>query len=418
MFIVMFALLLLGVPIGAAMFIGIFVLIKFNPVTNMQYLMQTIYSGTADFSYLSLPFFMVCGTMMEGGGLSKRLVNFANSLIGNITGSYGMVTVLACMMFGAVSGSAPATVAAIGAIMIPIMVKNGYPKYYAVALVATAGSLGVIVPPSYPMVLYAVTLNNASITQMFTAGWGPAAVVGGTLIVINYFYCRKRGIKGEVPFDIRNVWSTFKSGVLALVMPLIILGGIYSGIFSATESAVIATVYGVIVGMFVYKELTPKRFWNEFKDIGVYMGGTMLCLAPAKALGSVFAYLDVTGIVSRFLFNISTEQHVILFFIFIILFIAGMFIQTTPCIIILGPTLYAVVAQVGVDPVHFGLIMVLALSIAFITPPVAVNLFVASTLTGVDIMRITRHNWRFLIALIIDFFLIAFFPQISLFLIR
>lgn len=418
MFIVMFGLLFLGVHLGPAMFIAVFVLLKLLPVTSMSFIMQTIYASVADFSYLSLPFFMICGTLMEGGGLSKRLVNFANSLIGGITGSYGMVTIIACMLFGAVSGSAPATVAAIGAIMIPIMIRSGYPKYYAIALVATAGGLGVIVPPSYPMVLYAVTLNNSSITELFTAGWGPAFVVGGSLMIVNYFYCRKHGIKGDTKFEFKNVLKTFKEGILSLIMPVIILGGIYSGIFSATESAVIATVYGLIIGLFVYKELNFKSAWLEFREIGVYMGGTMLCFAPAKAMGVIFAYLDVTGLVSDMLFKVSTNQYAVLAFIFIFLFIIGMFIQTTPAIIIFGPTLWGVVSQVGVDPVHFGLVFVLGLCIAFITSPVAANLFIASTLTGVDIVRITKNNWRFLIVMIVDFFIVAFIPQLSLMLIR
>lgn len=413
MFLVMFGLMFLGVPIAASIFLAMVALIAINPVTTANFLAQTFYSGVANFTMLALPFFMVAGTIMETGGLSKRLVNAAKSMIGGITGSLGMVTVLSCMFFGAVSGSAPATVAAIGAIMIPMMVQDGYNKYYATALTCCAGGLGVIVPPSYPMVLYGVTVNQ-SVGDLFMAGLGPALVVGGILMVINYFYCRKHGLKGENHFSFSAMLKSFWDAKWALIMPVIILGGIYGGFFTATEAAVIAAVYGIFVGLFVYKELKFSRLWQIFRDNTAFIAGTMLVMAPAKATGQVFAYLNITRTISDFLFGISTNYYVILFFVFVVLFIVGMFVQTTPAIVILAPTLMAVVSQVGVHPIHFGIIMTMALAIAFVTPPVALNLFVGSSMTGISIDRITRSAWPFLIGLIIAFFVIAYIPSISL----
>lgn len=413
MFLVMFGLMFLGVPIAIAIFLAMVLLIQMNPVTTANFLAQTFYSGVANFTMLALPFFMVAGTIMETGGLSKRLVNAAKSMIGGITGSLGMVTIIACMFFGAVSGSAPATVAAIGAIMIPMMVQDGYNKYYATGLTCCAGGLGVIVPPSYPMVLYGVTVNQ-SVGDLFMAGLGPALVVGGILMIINYVYCKKHGLKGDNKFSLREMGKSFWDAKWALVMPVIILGGIYGGIFTATEAAVVAAVYGIIVGLFVYKELKLVRLWEIFRDNTAFIAGTMFVMAPAKATGQVFAYLNITKIISNFLFSISTNTYVVLFMIFIILFIVGMFVQTTPAIVILAPTLVAVVQQVGVDPIHFGIIMTLALAIAFVTPPVALNLFVGSSMTGISIDRITRAAWPFLIGLIIAFFVVAFCPPISL----
>ena len=217
MFVVMFGLMFAGVPIAVSMFIGMFVLIAINPVTTGAFLAQTCYGGVASFTNLALPFFMISGTIMETGGLSKRLVNVANSLIGGVTGSLGMVTVIACMFFGAVSGSAPATVAAIGAIMIPMMVQEGYNKYYATALACVAGGLGVIVPPSYPLVLYGVTCNQ-SVGDLFIAGLLPSCVVGGVLIIINYFYCKKHGLKGENKFNVKDAAKAIWDAKWALVM--------------------------------------------------------------------------------------------------------------------------------------------------------------------------------------------------------
>lgn len=413
MFLVMFGLMFLGVPIAVAIFIALFYLISVNPVTTANFVTQSLYSGIASFTNLALPFFMISGTIMETGGLSKRLVRAANSLVGGITGSLGMVSVIACMFFGAVSGSAPATVAAIGSIMIPMMVQNGYNKYYATGLICCAGGLGVIVPPSFPMVLYGVTCN-VSVGQLFMAGLGPACVVGAILMTINYVYCKRAGLKGENTFSTKNVIESFWDAKWAMVMPVIILGGIYGGYFTATEAAVVAAVYGIIVGLFFYKELKLKALWNIFKDNTAFIAGTMFVMAPAKATGSVFAYLGVTRIISDFLFSISKNYYVVLFMIFIILFIVGMFVQTTPAIVILAPTLLAVVRQVGVNPIHFGLIMTLALAIAFVTPPVALNLFVGASMTGISIDKITRAAWPFLIGLIISSFVVAYVPAISL----
>jgi C4-dicarboxylate transporter DctM subunit len=413
MFIVMFGLLFAGIPIAVALFLPLFLLISMNPVTTANFLAQSLYSGVASFTMLALPFFMVAGAVMEMGGLSRRLVNVSNSMVGSVTGSLGMVTVLACMFFGAVSGSAPATVAAIGTIMIPMMVREGYDKYYATGLTCVAGGLGVIVPPSYPMVLYGVTCN-VPIGTLFIAGIGPALVVGGILMFFNYIYCKKHGLKGTNKFSFTKMLKSIWDAKVALVMPIIILGGIYGGIFTATEAAVIAVVYGIVIGLFVYKELKLVNLWKIFKENIVYIAGTMFVMAPARATGTVFAYLGVNKGISNFIFSISDNRYAVLLILYGILFIVGMFVQTTPAIIILAPTLLSVVMQVGIDPVHFGMILVLALSIAFVTPPVAINLFMGSTMTGISIDKITKAAIPFIIGLIVALIVVGFIPEISL----
>jgi len=390
MFILMFLFFLIGVPIGISLILPVFIFLFMNPITSPEFIGQTLYTGTASFTMIALPFFMICGNIMDIGGISKRLVNVANACIGSVTGSLGMVTILACMFFGAVSGSAVATVAAIGIIMIPEMVRNGYDKHYATGLCAVAGGLGIIVPPSYPMVIYGIT-NNESIGDLFIAGIIPALVVGALLMIINYIYAKKHGIKGTEKFKFENAVKAFWNAKLALLMPFIILGGIYSGIFTATEAAVVATVYGIIVGVFIYKEVTLKRLWTMFKDTTTFSGGMMLTVAPAAALGTIFAML----------------------FIFAILFAIGMFVQTTPAIVIFSPVLLAVAQQVGISTVHFGVIMTLALSIAFVTPPVCANIFVAQTMTGLSSDKIIRAAIPFVAAMVLALFIIGFSPWMS-----
>ncbi|MBQ7859656.1 MAG: TRAP transporter large permease [Faecalibacterium sp.] len=409
-------LMMIGVPIGLCLIIPCMLVILSGGVsTSMASILQCLYSGAGSFTMLAIPFFMISGTIMDVGGLSKRLVRLANSIVGNVTGSLGMVTVLACMFFGAVSGSAPATCAAIGAIMIPEMIRAGYNKYYAAGLVACAGGLGIIVPPSYPMVIYAVT-NNESIGDLFMAGFIPALLIGVILMLFNYFISKKNGWKGTQKFSMKEFLSALWDAKWAILMPVIILGGIYSGIFTATEAAVVATVYGLFVGCFIYKAFTLKSLWKIFADNMTFNGGLMLTVAPATALGTVFAYMNVTTAISEFFASISTNYYVIMSIIYVILFIIGMFIQTTPAIVIFSPVLLAVGAQVGLNPLHFGIVMVVALAIAFVTPPVAANLFVASSLTGLSMDKIVKAALPFLLGLIISLVIIGFVPEISTFL--
>lgn len=407
-------LLAIGVPVGIALGFGMIATVigGFN-VTSLSFIAQQMYSGFESLPLVAIPCFMLAGSLMETGGLSKRLVNVANKLIGHTTGGLGTATVVACMFFGAISGSGPATTAAMGGILIPYMVKAKYDRTYATGLSAVAGGLGIIVPPSIPLVVYGVA-TNTSIGDLFLAGLGPALVVGALLIIVNLAISHKQGYHGQGSFSWRELGKALWDAKWALFLPVIILGGIYGGYFTATEAAVVAAVYGIIIGLFVYKELKFPKLWEIFRDNTAFIAGTMFVMAPAKATGQVFAYLNITKIISDFLFSISTNYYVILFLIFIILFIVGMFVQTTPAIVILAPTLLAVVQQVGVDPIHFGIIMTLALAIAFVTPPVALNLFVGSSMTGISIDKITKAALPFLIGLIVAFFVVAFCPPISL----
>lgn len=419
MFLSMFGLLLLGVPIGVSLACSVLILLTVNPLTTTEFVAQALYSGLDSFTLISLPFFMIAGTIMEAGGISKRIVNAANSIVGNITGSLGMVTIIACMFFGAVSGSAIATVAAIGGIMLPAMVKSGYDKVYATALVAIAGSLGMIIPPSTPMVVYGVT-NNVSIGDLFMAGFLPGLLIGGALMVVNYVICKRKGYGAGIKHKVsgKNIGKAFWDAKWALFMPLIILGGIYSGIVTPTEASVVACVYGILVGLLVYKELTFKKLWQMFKDNTCFIGAMLFTFAPAGALSSIFAYLKVPDMITRFFTGITTNQQLILLMMLVLLLIVGMFLETTPSIILFSPILYPVATSVGVDPVHFGIFVVVALAMGLVTPPVAMDLFVAQSMTGISMLKISKKAVPFLLAMFTAVLLITLIPEISMVLVK
>lgn len=407
-----FILLAMGVNIGVSLALPMLISILIEPSLSAGYIVSSLYTQTANFTMIAMPFFIVAGSVMEAGGLSKRLVAVANSLVGRVTGSLGLVTILACFFFGAVSGSSTATVAAIGSIMLPEMVKAGYNKYYSIALVAAAGGLGIIVPPSFPMVVYG-SVMNASIGTLFIGGIGTAIVIAAILIVANYIYCKKNKIRGTESFSWKKVWVAFKDGWPALLMPVIILGGIYGGIFTATEAAVVSVVYGVLIGAFYYRELKFKPMYGMFRSNSIFIAAAMLTMAPASALGRMFSVLGVTKAINAFFLGVTSNPYIAITLIFGILFIAGMFVQTTPMIVIFGPILFAVASQYGIDVFHFGLVMIIALAIAFVTPPVASNLFVVSSMTGVPVNKYMKQLIPFVLLLILGLFVVGFTPEIT-----
>ncbi len=414
LFLVAFFLLAIGVPVGISLGFGMVAVALGFHTTNLTFLAQSMYSGFESLPLTAIPAFMLAGAVMETGGLSKRLVNVANKLVGNTTGGLGTVTVIACMFFGAISGSGPATVAAIGTIMIPYMVKAGYDRTYATGLSAVAGGLGIIVPPSIPLVIYGVA-TNTSIGDLFLAGIGPAFVVGGLLIVTNFFLSRKAGYLGDgSSFSTKELFKALWDAKWALLMPLIILGGIYGGIFTPTEAAVVSIFYGILVGIYGYKELTWPRVWKMLVDNTSFVGGIMLTFAPAAALGAVLALLKVPRDLTNLLFSISSNKIVVLLVVNVFLVFVGMLVDTTSANIIFSPILLAALKPYGVDPIHFGLMMTINLAIGFVTPPVAGNLFVASGMTGIPMGAIAKKAMPFIIAMFLALMIVTYLPITSL----
>jgi len=418
LFVPIVVLLVAGIPIGVAIGAGVVAWIAYSPITNLQFLAQTMYSSVNTVPLLAVPFFMLSGSMMEGGGLSKRLVAVGEELVGNTTGGLANVAIVACLFFGAVSGSAPATVAAIGTIMIPSMTRLNYDKAYATGLMAVAGSLGVIIPPSIPMVFYALA-TNASVPDMFTAGIGPGILVALFLIAANVIISKKRNYLGTgKAFSPVRFFKALWEAKWALLVPIIILGGIYGGIFTPTEASVASCVYALFAGTCLYKELKIKDLPRIFKDTGILFGSVVLTIATATALGGVFSYIGLPAMIGRMIGEASVNKYVILLIINVFLIFVGMIMDPMAAILILAPIFMSIVGPLGIDVVHMGIIMVVNLGIGFVTPPVAINLYVASSLSGLPITKVTKAAIPFLLAMFAALLLITFVEPISMGLVR
>ena len=407
----------LSVPIGVSIGMALCLYGFAGGEMGLDFISQAIFSSMNSFPLIAIPFFILAGSLMEGGGLSKRLINLSNSLVGHFTGGLGIVTVLTCIFFGAISGSAIATVAAVGTIMIPAMEEQGYPRSFATALTAAAGVLGTIIPPSIPMIMYCVALPAASPGNMFMGGIGPGLLAGGALIILVYYYAKRDGYKStNADFQFKNVIKCGIDAIWALFVPFIIIGGIYGGVFSATEAAVVACVYGFFVGKFIYKELSINATSKAFVSSAITVSSILIVVATGSVLGKILTVEGVPKMVENALTSLSSNVYVLLIVINIILLIVGCVMETFTAIIILSPILYPIVAQYGIDVYHFGVMMILNLSIGFITPPVGSNLFVACGITGMKFEKLVKSIWPFLLALIVALILVTFIPEITLFL--
>lgn len=406
--------LLLGVPIGISISLGLISSSLLFDVTTLKFIAQSMYTGLDSLPLIAVPCFMLAGSIMEAGGLSKRLVNVAEKFVGHSIGGYCSVTVIACLFFGAISGSAPATVAAIGTIMIPYMLKQGYDHEFSAGLVSVAGGLGIIVPPSIPFVIYGIS-TQTNIGDLFLGGFGPAVLIAIFLIVVAKFISYKKGYRGsdKKPTG-KEILAALNDAKWALIMPVIILGGIYGGVFTPTEAAVVAIVYGIITGFFVYKELKLKDMIQILDKNTSFVGGVMLSFAPAAALGAVLTMLGVPNMLREFLLSITDNIYIILLIVNIFLLFAGMILDTISAIVVFAPIIYAILIPMGIDPVHLGVIIVVNLAIGFVTPPVAMNLFVASSMTGIPIEGIVKKAAPFIMAMIVALLIITFIPEISL----
>ncbi|SEA76249.1 C4-dicarboxylate transporter, DctM subunit [Thalassobacillus cyri] len=409
--------LLLSVPIGIALGLSTFTTILYSGAIPLQFLMKELVTSVDSFPIMAVPFFILAGEIMGKGGISERLFKFANALVGNKTGGFAMATIITCMFFAAISGSGPATVAAIGGIMIPAMVKQGYDKKFATATVAAAGSIGVIIPPSIPMVIYGV-VGGASIGDMFIAGIIPGLIVGFAMMLWAYIYSRKNNYKGsDEKTSFRYIWETFWDAKWALVIPVIILGGIYGGIFTPTEAAVIAVVYGIIAGLLLYRELALKDLPKLFIDSSLTTATILIIVGTATAFGRLLTIEQIPTQVANMMLAISESEIVIILLITVLLLLVGCFMDTLAAIIILTPILLPIGINLGYDPIHFGIIMVVNLAIGFITPPLGVNLFVGSGISGLSIEALSKAIIPYFLAMLFSLLMITFIPELSLWLI-
>jgi len=408
----LFLFFVINVPIAIAIGLASIAAILFSGSIPPIVVVQKMFTAADSFPLMAVPFFILAGSLMEFGGISRRLVEFANSIVGRFSGGLAFVAIMASMFFGAISGAAVATVAAIGTILIPAMVRRGYDKPFATAVQATAGTLGVMIPPSIPMIIYGV-LTGVSIGALFMGGILPGILVGLSLMFVAWLISRKKGYRGDEKSSLNRIWQTFKQAILALMMPVIILGGIYGGVFTPTEAAVVAVVYGFVVGFFIYRELNL----SQLKDILVttVVGTSMIMFIIATS--SVFSWIltaeQIPQVVANAILSISKNPIIILALINLLLLFLGTFMETVAAIIILVPVLLPVITQIGVDPLHFGIVLVVNLAIGMVTPPLGVCLFIGCSIADITLEDITRAVWPFILIMIADVLLLTYLPWIS-----
>jgi len=407
-------LIFLGLSLPVAVVVGIssFAGVLYDGMTWLV-IAQQLYAALDKYPLVAVPFFILAGNLMEAGGISDRMVDFAKSVVGGMQGGLAVSCVLTCMIFAAVAGSSVATTFAVGAILIPSMVRHGYPKPFSASLQASAAELGVIIPPSVPMILFAVS-TDTSVGELFIAGVGPGLLIAAALMLYVWLYARRHGLGKQDGADRLPLRQALPRAWLALLMPVIILGGIYGGIFTPTEASAIAVVYAWIVGAFVYRKLNFKRLTHTLQRTVVATAVIMFIIANAGVFGFLLNRAGVPAALGEWLGQLFSDKATFLLGINLALFLIGMFIETSASIVVLAPLLLPVALQFGVDPAHFGVVMVVNLALGMVTPPFGVNLFAACTVAKVRIEHMIRPLLPFVLVVLGCLLVITYVPAISL----
>ncbi len=414
-FLIFAVLLALNIPIAISLGLSsaVFILLLSNFPMNL--VIQSYISGVDSFPLLAVPFFILAGDIMMEGGISTRLVKFSLALLKKTPGALGMVVVLTSTIFAAISGSGPATVACVGGILIPSMIKHGYDRSFSCTLTACAGALGPVIPPSISFIIYGIVAQQ-SITDLFLAGVIPGLMMAAVLMLFVYFVSKKNNYGAASGEEAMCVRQAFAEAKWSLLVPIIILGGIYGGIFTPTEAAIVASNYAIFIGIFVYKEIRFKDLYAIFTKTALVAGTCLILVSTATALGRILTMEQLTVTLANGLLSWSSNPYVILLLINLFLFLVGMVMETLAAIIILAPIFLPILIPLGVDPVHFGVVMAVNLVIGMCTPPVGVNLFVASRLGAIPIESMVRWLLPMLGLLAMVLFLVTYVPQFSLFL--
>ena len=427
-------LLILGAPIAVGLGVSALAAMWYlgdNPIK----MVQMAWSSVGSFPLMALPSFILAGALMEAAGISRRLINVAESLAGPFTGGIAAATVLACVFFGAISGSGPATTAAVGMLMIPAMSRAGYDKSYAAAVTASAGGLGIVIPPSIPMVIFGISamgmaaspeaiekygqFQTVSISKLFIAGFFPGFVMAGSLLAANYIRSKRLGYHGGAePLSATKIATAMYRGFWSILAPLVILGGIYGGFFTPTEAAIVAIFYTLFVGVFIYREINLKEIFVSLEATTWLTGRVLLVLFTATIFGRVLVENQIPAHIADSVLSLTESKAAIWAIIIGMLLIVGMFMETLAAIMILVPVMLPVAYSVGIDPIHFGVVMICSLSVGFVTPPLGENLFIASGISKIDIEKIAVRALPFIGALVIAIAVLATFPEISLWLPR
>ena len=417
LFISMIVLLIVGVPIAFVLCGSSIIAILSTGDIHNAIVIQRMFSGSGSFTLLAIPFFVLAGSLMSSGGISKRLVNLCNSLFGHISGGLAMVAIITCAFFAAISGSSAATAAAVGTIIIPEMLKHKYDKDFAGATVASSAELGVIIPPSIGLIQYGVA-TGTSISDLFMAGFLPGIFICLVLCVVAHFLCKKQGFEPSKKATRQEKIQAFKDAILAILMPVIILGGIYSGVFTPTEAAVIAVFYGLIVGVFVYKEIKLSDIPRILTDSAITMSTVLLIMSASTIFGWILTKLQIPQAVAKGFLGISASKYIFLLLVNVLLLFIGMFCEAGAAMVILARLLAPVAQTLGIDLVHFGIIMMANLAIGMMTPPVGVNLYVVCDTAKVKIEGMFPYLVKYFLALVAGVLIITYVPQLSLLLVN
>ncbi len=412
--VLLIVLFLINAPIFLAIAISsIFSLLFFTDFPLIM-VTQRMVNAVDSFPLMAVPLFMLAGALMDVGGISKRIVNFAEALVGWLPGGLAAVAVVASMFFAGISGSAAADTAAVGALLIPAMIKRGYRDSFSAAIQASGGSIGVIIPPSIPMIIYGF-ITGTSISKLFAAGIFPGILMGISLILVAIFISVKYGYGSAVPFSFKNVFRTFKEAFWSLGAPIIILGGILGGVFTATEAAAVAVIYGFVVGKFIYKELSFKNLPKLLIDSAVLASIILFIISTASIFGWIITMENIPQLIGSKLLSITDNPVLILLLINLILLIAGTFVETTVSLILLVPIIMPIVPKLGIDPIQMGVIIVSNLAIGMLTPPLGICLIVSCGISKNSIIDVSKAILPFLFALIIDLLIISFWSPITMF---
>lgn len=403
--------MVLGMPIAFALGTGaLFALLQSGTIPLVVF-PQRMLVNIDSFSLMAIPFFIFCGEVMSKGGVSKRLIAFASSLVGHLQAGLAMVSIVSSVIFAGISGSAAADTAAIGSMLIPTMIGKGYKKGFVSSLQACAGALGPIIPPSLVMIIYG-SLTGLSIASLFLAGIIPGLVIGAGLMLITYLYAKKYGYKGEVKASLKQLLHTFKEASWALVLPLIIVGGILKGVFTPTEAGVVASVYAILVGMFIYKEIKIKDLPKVVLESAISTATIMLIVATASVVAWILASSQFPQAVVQGMMSISQNKNVLIFLMIVFVLLVGCVIETVAAAIILVPILFPIGNMIGLDPIHFGTVVVVGLVFAGITPPVGVLLFITSGIAKCSFRETVKDLMPMLTIMLAALFLIAYVPGI------
>ena len=414
-FLMLAGILATGTPIAVAMIATVMLSLYFFTQVPMLVIIQQMFNSADSFTLMAIPFFVLSGNIMTAGGISKRLIRVATALFGGMSGGLAIAATAACAFFAAISGSSPATVAAIGAIMIPALTKAGYNDKYSLGVITSAGSLGIMIPPSIPMVVYALATGEP-IGKLFMAGVVPGLLTATVFAVMCYLAAKRGGFGmagSDATADSKEVLASLKDGIWGLMMPLIVLGGIYSGVFTPTEAAAVAVIYSALVGSFIYRDIKLKDYVGILTSSVSVSAMIMFIIISASAFSWYLTSQGIPQQVAEWIISVAPQPWMFLVYVNILLLIVGCFMEPNSAILVLAPLFYPIVMKMNINPIHFGIIMIYNLELGMLTPPLGLNLFVASGMTGFPLSRVVRAALPFTIAMIVMLLFYTYVPSFS-----